>query len=42
MVAIHESIPSKNEEVSIENYRFLVEEVADNKVITVRIFVNEK
>ena len=42
VVAIHESIPSKNEEVSIENYRFLVEEVADNKVITVRIFVSEK
>ena len=42
VVAIHESIPSKNEEVSIENYRCLVEEVADNKVITVRIFVSEK
>ena len=42
VVAINESIPSKNEEVSIENYRFLVEEVADNKVITVRIFVSEK
>ena len=42
VVAINESIPSKNEEVSIENYRFLVEEVTDNKVITVRIFVSEK
>jgi len=42
VVAIHEAIPCKDEEVSIENYRFLVEEVADNKVITVRIFVNDK
>ena len=42
VVAIHEAIPYKDEEVSIENYRFLVEEVADNKVITVRIFVNDK
>ena len=42
VVAIHEAIPCKDEEVSIENYRFLVEEVADNKVITVRIFVSDK
>ena len=42
VVAIHEAIPCKDEEVSIENYRFLVEEVADNKVITVRIFVSDR
>ena len=39
VVAIHESIPEKNEEILIEGYRFLVEEVADNKVLTVRVFV---
>ena len=39
VVAIHESIPEKNEEILIEGYRFLVEEVADNKVLIVRVFV---
>ncbi len=39
VVDIYESIPKKDEEVSTENYRFLVEEVADNRVITVRLFV---
>ena len=39
VVAIHESIPEKNEEILIEGYRLLVEEVADNKVLTVRVFV---
>ena len=41
VVAIHESIPHKNEEVTTENYRFLVEEVTDNKVVTVRVLVND-
>ena len=39
VVAIHESIPEKNEEILIEGYRLLVEEVADNKVLIVRVFV---
>ena len=41
VVAIHESIPHKNEEVTTENYRFLVEEVTDNKVVTVRVLIND-
>ena len=39
VVDISESIPQKNEQVSIENYRFLVEEVAENKILTIRVFI---
>ena len=39
VVDISESIPQKNEQVSIDNYRFLVEEVAENKILTIRVFI---
>ncbi|MDO4880131.1 MAG: hemolysin family protein [Capnocytophaga sp.] len=39
VVDISESIPQKEEQVCIEGYRFLVEEVAENKILTIRIFV---
>ncbi|GIZ14275.1 hemolysin family protein [Capnocytophaga catalasegens] len=38
----HESIPEKEEEVQVQNYLFLIEEVTDNKILTVRIFVKEE
>lgn len=39
IVDAHESIPQRKEELIVDNYRFLIEEVADNKVLTVRLFV---
>lgn len=35
----HESIPQRKEQVLFGNYRFLIEEVAQNKVLSVRVFV---
>lgn len=39
VVAISESIPKKGQELDFENWRFFVEEVADNKILTIRIFL---
>lgn len=38
---VHESIPERNEEIEIDRFRFLVEEVSDNRIITVRVFIND-
>ena len=38
---VHESIPERNEEIEIDRFRFLVKEVSDNKIITMRIFIND-
>lgn len=40
IVDLAESIPEKQEEISFENYRFLIEEVTDNKILTIRVFVD--
>lgn len=37
-----EAIPQKGEIVSLENHNFVIEEVADNKIISVRIFVKNE
>lgn len=36
----HESIPERNQEVFFNGYRFLIEEVTDNKVLVVRVFID--
>ena len=41
VVDVHESIPERNEEIEIDRFRFLVEEVSDNRIITVRVFIND-
>lgn len=39
VMSIHESIPRKSQEVHYENFKFLIEEVTDNKILTIRVFV---
>lgn len=41
IVDLYESIPERKEQVVMDGFRFLVEEVADNKVLTVRLFVED-
>lgn len=39
IVSHYASIPQRKEEVVIGNYRFFIEEVTDNKILTTRVFI---
>ncbi len=42
IIAHHETIPTQNEIIEIENYSFKILDVSDTKIETVKLIVNEK